>query len=80
MHAVRGIGPGAKRAPDAVNSAFGALLDRGYLFARPARTVYWKNTDATYWIQWTLKDDVAILFAYDPELEKVVEVLQVREK
>ena len=41
-----------------------------------------RKTKNDYWIQWTrTKDDnTAILWAYDPELKKVVEVLRVREK
>jgi hypothetical protein len=77
---VRQVGPGARSAPDKVNVGFGNLFNQGYRFARPARTVYWKKTDSTYWIQWTLKNDVAGLWAYDPVDEKVVEILQVREK
>jgi predicted amidohydrolase YtcJ len=75
-HTVR---PGARLASDEVNKAFGSLSDQGYRYARPARTVYWKNTDSTYWIQWTVKDDAAILWAYDPETNEAVEVLQVRD-
>jgi hypothetical protein len=75
-----GIAPGARRAPEAVNKAFGSLLIRGYKFARPARTVYWKSTDATYWIQWALKDDAAVLWAYDPVEKKAVNILRVRDK
>jgi hypothetical protein len=56
------------------------LADLGYRFARPARVVYWKNDESVYWIQWTVKDDAAILWAYDPDSREVVEVLQVREK
>jgi predicted amidohydrolase YtcJ len=74
-----GIDPGARRAPAQVTEAFTTLSGKGYQFARPARTVYWKQTDSTYWIQWTLKDDVAVLWAYDPIEKIVVEVLRVRE-
>ena len=56
------------------------ILMNGYRFARPAREIYWKGTDANYWIQWTVKDNVSVLFAYDPVDKKAVEVLQVREK
>jgi len=76
----REIDPGARLASNVVNEAFASLSDQGYRFARPARTVYWKNTDSTYWIQWTIKDDAAILWAYDPETSGVVEILQVRDK
>ncbi len=74
------IDPGALSAPAEVNNAFAALSDRGHRFARPARTVYWKNTETTYWIQWTIKDDAAVLWAYDPETSEVVEVLRVRDQ
>ena len=74
-----GPGPGAKSAPDEINKAFADLSDQGYRFARPARTVYWKKDDRTYWIQWTLKGDAAVLWAYDPIDKKAVEILQVRE-
>ena len=74
------ISPGAKSADDKINQAFAVLSETGNEFVRPARTVYWKNTDSVYWIQWTLKDDVASLWAYDPEEGKVVEVLQVKDK
>jgi hypothetical protein len=77
--AARQVGPGARSAPDEVNAAFGALLGDGYRFARPARTVLWKD-DATYWIQWTVKGDATVLWAYDPKERKAVEVLQVRDK
>jgi hypothetical protein len=74
------VDPGARSASDEVNTAFASLSDQGYRFARPARTVYWQNTESTYWIQWTVKDDAAVLWAYDPESGKAVEILQVREK
>ena len=73
------IDPGAPSASDEVNEAFGSLEGQGYRFARPARTVYWENTDSVYWIQWTIKDDAAVLWAYDPDAVDVVEVLQVRD-
>ena len=75
-----GIPAGAKRAPTEVNEAFASLAEQGYAFARAARTVYWKSTDTTYWIQWTLKDDVAVLFAHDPATKQAIEVLRVRDK
>jgi hypothetical protein len=76
----RPIGPGADSAPDGVNKAFDSLFEEGYRFARPARQVKWKGKD-TFWIQWTLKDyQTAVLWAFDPEAGKAVEVLQVREK
>jgi len=76
----REVKPGAKMAPAEINDAFAILSEKGYEYVRPARTVYWKNTDSVYWIQWTTKEDVVTLWAFDPELEKVVEVLQVNEK
>ena len=75
------IEPGSNRAPEEVNEAFAALPKDGYYrFVRPARTVRWKKDGHAYWIQWTIKDDVAVLWAYDPEERKAVEVLQVRKK
>jgi len=74
------VGAGARSAPDEVNGAFASLSGQGYRFARPARTVYWKTTGSTYWIQWTVKDDAAVLWAYDPESGKAVRVLRVKEK
>jgi len=74
------IGPGSKNAPEVVNRAFGALELRGFQFARHAREIEWKKDNKKYWVQWTVKDDAAILWAYDPDTSKVVEVLQVREK
>lgn len=74
------IAPGASSAPDEVNEAFTSLLDEGYRFARHAREIKWKD-EGTYWIQWTLmKPGTAVLWAYDPEAQKAVEVLRVREK
>ncbi len=67
-------------APDEVNKTFAVLPGKGYKFARPAREIYWKKDDKNYWIQWTLKDKVAVLWAYDPEAKKAVEILQVRDK
>ena len=72
---------GAQAAPKEVNEAFASLAANGYHFVRPARKIYWKNTDTDYWIQWTHdKDEVAVLWAYDPEAKKPVEVLRIREK
>ena len=31
-------------------------------------------------IQWTLKDDVAVLWDFDPEVGRALEILQIREK
>ncbi len=76
------IGPGAKEAPQAVNKAFADLAKSAQRFVRPAREIYSKNADAHYWIQWTRTqdDEGAILWAYDPGLKRVVEVLRVSEK
>ena len=74
------VGPGSKFAPEAVNQALASLADQGHRYARPARAIHWKKDGATYWIQWTRKDDAAILWAYDPEAKQAVEVLRVREK
>jgi len=74
------FGPGSKFAPENVNQAFSALTGDGYYFLSPARAIYWKKDDATYWIQWTLKDDVTVLWAYDPEADKAVEILRVKDK
>jgi predicted amidohydrolase YtcJ len=71
---------GAKSAPGDVNEAFARLEQQGYEYVRPARTVYWEREDTNYWIQWTVKDDAAVLWAYDPVDKEIVEVLQVREK
>jgi hypothetical protein len=73
------VDPGAPSAPPTVNRAFASLAEQGHRYVRPARTVYWRNTDSTYWFQWTVKGDVAALWAYDPVEREVVEVLQVRE-
>lgn len=60
--------------------AFAALMEQGYRYARHARKVNWKD-EAEYWIQWTLKEPgVADRWAYDPQADKAVEMLQVREK
>ncbi len=61
-------------------TAFSELPDQGYTFARPARAIHWEKDRQTYWILWTLKDDAAVLFAYDPEAGKAVEILQVRDE
>lgn len=66
--------------PSDVRKTFSGLPDQGYDFARPARAIHWDRDDQTYWIQWTLKDDAAVLWAYDPEAGKAVEILQVRDK
>ena len=74
------VGPGARSAPGEVSAGFGNLFNQGYRFARPARTIKWKDDD-TYWIQWTLKSDgIAVLWAFDPSAKKAVEILQVRDK
>lgn len=66
--------------PDDAKKAFSGLPKKGYEFARPARAIHWKKDGQTYWIQWTLKDDAAVLWAFDPEAKKAVEILQVRDK
>jgi len=73
------IEAGNAEAPPAINASFSALLEQGYQFARPGRAIYWQQTDENYWIQWAIKDQVASLWAYDPEAEQVVEILQVKE-
>jgi len=74
------VEPGARMASDEINQAFATLKEKEYRFLVPARTVLWKVDDTTYWIQWTVKDETKVLWAYDPELKKVVEVLQVKDK
>ena len=54
------VDPGAKSAPDEINKAFASLSSKGYRFLRSARTVFWKADNSTYWIQWTVKDDVKV--------------------
>jgi hypothetical protein len=66
------IGPGSKNAPEVVNRAFGALESKGFEYARHAREIEWKKDNTKYWIQWTVKDDTAILWAYDPDLSPPV--------
>jgi len=73
------IKPGASLAPQEVNEAFATLLNNGYQFARPARTVLW-NDNLNYWIQWTIKDHSNILWAYDPDLNEVVEILKIEDR
>jgi len=67
-------------APEDVRVAFSKLPDQGYTIARAARAIHWKKDGQTYWILWTLKDKVAVLWAYDPEAKKAVEILQVSDK
>lgn len=74
------LGPGSKFTPEPINEAFSVLAKEGYRYIRPARSIYWKNTDSNYWIQWTSKDNKRVLWAFDPELNKAVEILQVRSK
>ncbi len=66
--------------PEDAKAAFSGLPEQGYSFARPARAIHWEKDGQTYWILWTLKDDAAVLWAYDPEAGKAVEILQVRDK
>lgn len=74
----RSVPAGARSAPTKVNHAFLEIESRGYQFARPAEKIYWKNTDSAYWIQWTADDDGAVLWAHDPDIDEVVEILRVR--
>lgn len=71
---------GSHFAPQAVNQAFAKLSENGHKFILPARAIYWEKDDANYWIQWTTKNDIKTLWAYDPEMNAVVEILQVSEK
>ncbi len=70
---------GAKSAPPEVNEAFAGLAAQGHRYARPAQTVFWRNTDSSHWIQFTVKDDATVLWAYDPDASEVVEILRVRD-
>ena len=72
------MAPGSPEAPAEINKAFSTLLRLGYRIARPARTVHWKKTDTSYWIQWAIGGENALLWAYDPVAKKPVEVLRVR--
>jgi hypothetical protein len=74
------IGPGSTNAPDEINEAFSKLHDQGYEYVRTARRIFWEKDNSEYWIQWTYKDEHAVLWAYDPLVEDVVEVLKVKEK
>jgi len=74
------FGPGSRFAPEEVNNAFTLLGKEGYLFLRPARAIFWEKDNMNYWIQWTRKDDITFLYAYDPEVDKAVEILQVQNK
>jgi len=74
------FGPGSKFAPEKVNNAFASLAKEGYYFLYPARAIYWQKDNTNYWIQWTRKDDAVLLWAYDPDADKAVEILQVRNK
>jgi len=74
------FGPGSRFAPPKVNRALSILGNEGYIFLKPARAIYWQKDDTSYWIQWTRRGDVTVLWAYDPARDKAVEILQVREK
>ncbi len=74
------FGPGSRFAPEEVNNAFTNLENEGYSFLRPARAIFWEKDNMNFWIQWTQKDDTTVLYAYDPEVDKAVEVLKVMEK
>jgi hypothetical protein len=81
VHDPYGPDEGALRfVPEDARAAFSKLPDQGYTFARAARAIHWKKDGQTYWILWTLKDDAGVLWAYDPEAGKAVEILQVRDK
>ncbi len=73
------FGAGSRFAPEEVNKALSELSKEGFYFLNPARAIYWENDDMNYWIQWTRKDDETVLWAYDPELDKAVEILKVQE-
>jgi len=68
------------KAPEEINQSFAKLHDQGYEYVRNARKVFWGKDKSEYWIQWTYKDDNAVLWAYDPLIKDVVEVLRVKEK
>jgi len=70
------IGPGHQSAPDAINQAFSALANEGYEFVRHARQIPWEDGN-NYWIQWTRKGNEAVLWAYDPDEEKLVVAVKV---
>lgn len=75
------VTPGSAFAPEKVDQAFGAIPDDTFdRFVDPARKIHCAPHKTDYWIQWTMKDRAATLWAYDPEIKKVVEILQVREK
>lgn len=73
------VAAGATSAPAQINAAFADLIAQGHRFARPAQSIFWQSTNSTYWIQWTVKDDVAVLWAYDPDACEVVEILRVHD-
>jgi len=47
---------------------------------RTARKIFWEKDNTDYWIQWKYKDEHAVLWAYDPMVNDVAEVLGVNEK
>jgi hypothetical protein len=53
------------------------MLDR---LVNPARMIYRAPYKTDYWIQWTMKDKAAALWAYDLEINKVVKILEVRDE
>jgi hypothetical protein len=73
------ISAGNVSAPTNVNKAFAALEADGYRFARPARQIQLPKVGSGFWIQWTVKDDITTLWAFDPSAGAVVEVLRVLE-
>jgi len=74
------MGPGSENAPEDINQAFSKLHDQGYEYVRTARKIFWEKDNSEYWIQWTYKNDKAVLWAYDPLIKDIVEVLRVKEK
>ncbi len=73
------IVPGSLLASQEINDAFAVLKESGFDFLRPARSIYWKDNDTYYWIQWTIKDGTKTLWAYDPDLKEAIEVLKITE-
>ena len=74
------VGPGSNSAPRKINEAFARLSLKNSEFLQPASTVLWKADNTEYWIQWTNNNESSTLWAYDPELDRVVEILKVSSK
>jgi hypothetical protein len=53
------------------------MFDR---LVNPTRMIYRAPYKTDYWIQWTMKDKAAALWAYDLEINKVVKILEVRDE